>query len=492
MRRWSGSAAIVAVVFGLACGPRGSAGSGGDGERPASAEGQVAVAAAAPDPAASALAVDLPAVDGSLADVPYAFEIRATGERAVFTNAPSIAAMRRDPSPDVRLLLEQLESEGLDPRIAGEADPRRSTNHLIGPLFDGIMDAVDAEKQRAINLGRSPNLTAALAVDEATPMSAVVDLLYTSGRGELERFAAAVTTAAGVGHIPFAPLVSGCAPSEAAVKCVTPAIFVARDGVFVSVMAGPEPYICNGVSRRRAARVLLEGAGGGCASVRRESGVAGVEALLREIKAQAELCETTVVGAEPGERWGDLVPHMVSAHRRGAVLIAAEPQVPLHCDDARPVAAVGEWFAAPREPADPGPSSPEPAEPADPFAGLTEHTVAVVDADDAKRASTDLDITVTVAGAHAMDDVLRITRAHRGELRFCHEKTGAAARGRVGTQVTRYRVAADGTIGDVVTESDELGEPSFAACVKKAVSRWKYPSVGESDVSLRLSVGRGR
>ena len=281
-----------------------------------SPEASSAVAASVP-----ASTVELPRLAKVEHDAAFAFSIRGDGERVLFTNGPRIAALRADSDRRVSAIIKASEAESSVSEIAGEADPRRASNHLIVDLFDRILDATDLEKQWAAWLDRPPLLVASLALDVATPMGAAIDILYTAGRAEMRSYVAEVETPAGVRHVAFAPLSQDCAEVAGEGKCLSPTIFVGSDGVFVGLIAGPSPFVCDGGSRRRAARVLLSAADGSCPSARSEEAVEGVQPLLQGLRDQAELCETAYFGAEPGVRWGDLIPHF------GAVLPGASIRV---------------------------------------------------------------------------------------------------------------------------------------------------------------------
>ncbi len=280
----------------------------------------------------SGLTVDLPKVSTSIDGNPrYTFLIRATPERVTASNAPAVEALRASGERRVKKLLQVSEEAGHRVEIEGEADPRRATNHLIGDLFEVLADAVDSEKQWGANLDREPLLRAALALDAKLPMGTVIDLLYTTGKAEIADYVVQAQGPSGLLNLPLSPIRMEC--PTAPPKCLTPAVFIATDGVFVGVIDGPTPYTCADV-RKKPRTALLRSSAGGCPSVARGSEVAGVDELIDALGASAPLCKSVYLGGEPGAAWGDVVVLLASLARRGSVKLSAEPLTDLSCAEA--------------------------------------------------------------------------------------------------------------------------------------------------------------
>ena len=85
---------------------------------------------------------------------------------------------------------------------------------------------------------------------------------------------------------------------------------------------------------------------------------------------------------------------------------------------------------------------------------------------------------VTVRGSISRDVVLRVVRAHGGEVQQCVERQRLLTPGVSGALRTTWRVRADGSVLDVRVLSAEHEHLPLGRCVTTVISRWRFPAMG--------------
>ncbi|MEM9070478.1 MAG: AgmX/PglI C-terminal domain-containing protein [Myxococcota bacterium] len=81
---------------------------------------------------------------------------------------------------------------------------------------------------------------------------------------------------------------------------------------------------------------------------------------------------------------------------------------------------------------------------------------------------------VTTRGGLSREQVQRVVRRHKPEVRFCYEQALVSRPDLAGRVSVRFVVQPTGTVSVAVPASNEVG-PRVARCVTDAVSRWNFP-----------------
>lgn len=199
--------------------------------------------------------------------------------------------------------------------------------HLVEGLFELISDGTDLERSLALNFQREPDLSASLAFDASVPIAIALDILVTGGRGGLRSYVIEAKGPKGPVSLPFS--IRWTSPPGAGAEnergCWTPSLFVASDGIFVGLAPAPG---------QPGAPILLAGEAHRCPTIRRAAPldqIQEVEALLDDLSKRTPLCAASDLSAEPGVRWGDVVPFFASLGRRGVVYFEATPRATNQC-----------------------------------------------------------------------------------------------------------------------------------------------------------------
>ncbi len=80
------------------------------------------------------------------------------------------------------------------------------------------------------------------------------------------------------------------------------------------------------------------------------------------------------------------------------------------------------------------------------------------------------------AAPYSRDTLVRIVRAHRGELRRCYDHGLATRPDLDGAIEARWTIAADGSVSAASADSDTIGMPSVRECVLARLRQWQFPA----------------
>lgn len=95
-----------------------------------------------------------------------------------------------------------------------------------------------------------------------------------------------------------------------------------------------------------------------------------------------------------------------------------------------------------------------------------------------------------VQGSLSRDVVLRVIRAHLGEVQRCYERQLLLMPGVQGVLRVAWRVRPDGTVLDVRVRSSEFEHLPLGRCVTTVVSKWRFPaSAAEWSVTFPFRLG---
>lgn len=81
------------------------------------------------------------------------------------------------------------------------------------------------------------------------------------------------------------------------------------------------------------------------------------------------------------------------------------------------------------------------------------------------------------SGIRKVEDIMRIIRSHRGELKHFYDKSLTRIPGLKGTVVVRMVIAPDGRVTDARVESSDTGAPAFDRELVSRVKEWTFPPV---------------
>jgi hypothetical protein len=95
-------------------------------------------------------------------------------------------------------------------------------------------------------------------------------------------------------------------------------------------------------------------------------------------------------------------------------------------------------------------------------------------------AKRDYDVSVVagpekVIGGLDREIILRVVRAHAGQVRYCYEQALTVSPGLHGKITMRFVVDASGVVSQAAAASDELTNPSVATCLASRVKGWRFP-----------------
>ena len=82
---------------------------------------------------------------------------------------------------------------------------------------------------------------------------------------------------------------------------------------------------------------------------------------------------------------------------------------------------------------------------------------------------------VETVGGLTRNDIQRVVRRHKPEVRFCYEQALVSRPDLEGRVAVRFIVQPDGSVSTSVTQSQTLGSDRVSQCVTDAVSRWGFP-----------------
>lgn len=103
-----------------------------------------------------------------------------------------------------------------------------------------------------------------------------------------------------------------------------------------------------------------------------------------------------------------------------------------------------------------------------------------------KRTSKTTLGTAVVTTGLDKDIIRRIVRAHIGEVRHCYNRGLVTDPALAGKITVGFTIGPDGDVSTATVKDDTMGDASVAACLTKAVRRWKFPKpVGGGVVAVQ-------
>jgi hypothetical protein len=85
------------------------------------------------------------------------------------------------------------------------------------------------------------------------------------------------------------------------------------------------------------------------------------------------------------------------------------------------------------------------------------------------------DDTITENGSLAPEQLHRVIRMNRGQIRYCHESLLARYPALAGEVPVRIDLRADGTVAQARVMGSTVNNPELEACVAHRVSTWRFP-----------------
>lgn len=241
-----------------------------------------------------------------------------TGETSLPLNLLLIPETSIWVTADEAIVLEGRTREA-DPRLVlARTDPKKTTKHLIGDVYDAVaarLEKLDASR------GDKGAHSVYLAIEGDVPMSTVIDVMYSTGRAGITAWEFATKEKAGPGSIRVAP--PFCYPDQPAQRCIQPTVFLALDGTFIGTrenfeggcgteeLAEPEESDPPAWSGK-----MLVGTAGTCPALPDAQGSA-ILSFVQRIKKLGDLCDSIIVGSENPVAWATVAPVMAALQTSG-------------------------------------------------------------------------------------------------------------------------------------------------------------------------------
>jgi TonB family protein len=93
----------------------------------------------------------------------------------------------------------------------------------------------------------------------------------------------------------------------------------------------------------------------------------------------------------------------------------------------------------------------------------------------------------TLASSLDREEISRVIRSHRAEVRRCYESGLQRRPGLAGRLVVEFTLRQDGSVSRAEIRKSDLGDPEVEACIAARALTWKFPPVAPVEDSASFS-----